>query len=126
MNKKDLPTLGHLRETALAANGLIAEVALAAAEDIEATMPQSRTVTLPATAWTGTAAPYSQTVNVAGVLAEEGAQLVQIVPAAAGMDAWETAGVRCTAQAAGKLTFTAKSKPGGSLKIFVVLQEVVG
>ena len=143
MNKNDLPNLGHLRETALAAQGLIAEVALAAAEDIEAAMPQSRIVTLPVTGWTGTAAgavadrpqgsegaaqaaPYSQTVDVAGILADEGAQMVQIVPAAASMDAWEAAGVRCTAQAAGKLTFAAKEKPGGSLKIFVVLQEVVG
>lgn len=126
MNKNDLPNLGHLRETALAAQGLIAEVALAAAEDIEAAMPHSRTVTLPATGWKGDAVPYSQAVDVAGVLADEAAQLVQIVPAADSMDAWEAAGVRCAAQAAGKLTFTAKEKPGGSLKIFVVLQEVAG
>ena len=126
MNKKDLPNLGHLRETALEAKGLIAEVALAAAEDIEAAMPQSRTVTLSVTGWKGSAEPYSQTVDVAGVLADEAAQLVQIVPAADSMDAWEAAGVRCTAQTAGKLTFTAKETPGGSLKIFVVLQEVVG
>lgn len=126
MNKNDLPKLGHLRQAALAAKGLIAEVALAAAEDIEAAMPQSRTVTLPTTGWTGSTVPYSQTVSVSGVLADEAAQLVQIVPAADSMDAWEAAGAKCTAQAAGKLTFTAKEKPGGSLKIFVVLQEVAG
>ena len=121
-----ITNLGHLRETALEAKGLIAEVALAAAEDIEAAMPQSRTVNLPTTGWKGDAVPYSQTVDVAGVLADEAAQLVQIVPTAESMDAWAAAGVRCTAQAAGKLTFTAKAKPDGNLKIFVVLQEVAG
>ena len=39
MNKNDLPNLGHLRETALAAKRLIAEVAGAAAEAIEAVTP---------------------------------------------------------------------------------------
>ena len=90
------------------------------------TKPTGRTITLTADSWAGTAAPYSQTVSVAGVLADEAAQLVQIVPAADSMDAWEAAVVRCTAQTAGKLTFTAKGKPGGDLKIFVVLQEVAG
>ena len=88
--------------------------------------PTGRSVTLTADNWTGTAAPYSQTVAVPGVLADEAVQLVQIVPTADSMDVWKAAGVMCTAQAVGKLTFTAEEKPGGSLKIFVVLQEVAG
>ena len=90
------------------------------------TKPIGRSVTLTADNWTGTAAPYSQTVAVPGVLADEAVQLVQIVPTADSMDAWEAAGVRCTAQAVGKLTFMAKEKPAGDLNIFAILQEVVG
>lgn len=89
-------------------------------------LPVSRTVTLTAGAWAGAAAPYSQTVSVPGVTADEAAQQVQVVPAAAGMDAWEAAEVKCTAQGAGTLTFRAREKPSAAIQVFVILQEVRG
>jgi len=121
-----LTELAHLRDTALEAKGLIGDVAEAAAADIEAAMPQRRTMTLSAAGWTGSAAPYTQTVEVAGVRADEAGQLVQIVPAGASRTIWDTAGVQCTAQGAGKLTFSARAKPGGDLIVYAILQEVAG
>lgn len=121
-----LTSVGQLRSTALEARGLIGEAAAAAAEAIEAVTPQARAVTLPATGWTGSTAPYSQTAAVPGVLADEGAQLLQIVPASASRGAWKEAGAECSGQGTGTLTFTAQEKPAGNIKIFVVLQEVAG
>lgn len=126
MNKQDLLNLGHLRQAAMRARGLIGKVASAAAEAIEAVTPRARAVTLPVTGWTGTAAPYSQTAAVPGVLADEGAQLVQIAPSSASRKAWKEAGAECSGQGAGTLTFTAQEKPAESIRIFVILQEVAG
>ena len=124
--KNDLTNLDHLRQTALEARGLIGEVAAAAAKDIDAVMPQALEVTLPTAGWEGAAAPYSQPVAAPGVLAEEGAQLIQIVPSAAGRGAWKEAGAECSGQGAGTLTFTAQEKPAGNIRIFVVLQALGG
>jgi len=121
-----LTELAQLRATALETKGLIGDVAAAAAADIEAAMPRRRTVALSAAGWTGTAAPYTQTVEVTGVRADEAGQMVQIVPAAASRDAWDAAGVQCTAQGAGMLTLSAQNKPGGNLNLYVILQEVAG
>ena len=129
MKKNDLPDLGHLRDTALAARWLAGEVAGTAADDIEALaalLPVGRSVTLTAAEWTGSAAPYSQTVAVPGVRADEAGQLVQLVPASASGGAWEAAGVKCTAQEAGSLMFTAQAKPGAAIQLYVILQEVQG
>lgn len=127
--KNDLTNLAHLRQTALAAQGLMAEVAGAAAEAIEevaAGLPVQRSVTLTAAGWTGSAAPYAQTAAVAGVRADEAGQLVQVVPASASLEAWEAAGVKCTGQGAGTLAFSAQEKPGGNILVYVILQEVQG
>lgn len=127
--KNDLTNLAHLRQAALAAQGLTAEVAGAAAEAIEevaAGLPVRRSVTLTAAGWAGSAAPYVQTAAVAGVRADEAGQLVQVVPASASLEAWEAAGVKCTGQGAGTLAFEAQEKPGGDISVYVILQEVQG
>lgn len=116
-----LTSVGQLRQAALASQGLIGEVAVAAAEAVEAVTPKVQAVTLTAAGWTGSG-PYSQTVSVPGVLADVGAQMVHILPD--DLDAWAAAGARCTGQGAGALTFTAKEK--AEMQIFVVLQEVQG
>lgn len=114
--------LEQLRSAALASQGLIGEVAAAAAEAVEAVTPKVQAVTLTAAGWTGSAAPYSQTVAVPGVLEDVSAQLIHILPD--DPDAWAAAGARCTGQGAGALTFEAKEKV--EMGIFVVLQEVAG
>ena len=126
--KTDLTNLAHLRLAALAAQGLTAEVAAAVADAIEEVaerLPVRRSVTLKsaATSWAGSG-PYTQTVAVEGVRADEAGQLVRIVPVSTSEDAWEAAGVKCTGQGAGALTFSAQEKPGGNLSVYVILQEV--
>lgn len=119
-------TKAQLRRAALAAQGLTAEVAGAAAEAIEevaAGLPVGRSVTLTADRWTG-GGPYAQTAAAAGVRADESRQLVQVVPASASLEAWEAAGLKCTGQGAGTLTFSALEKPGTDISIFAILQEV--
>ena len=122
-----MTSVDQLRQTALACQGLAAEVAGAAADaiaEVADALPVGWSVTLTAAGWTGSAAPYTQTAAVAGVRANEAGQLVQVAPASASRVAWNTAGVQCTGQGAGTLTFTAAEKPGGSIQIFVILQEV--
>ena len=123
-----LTSVAQLRQAALACQGLTADVAQAAAEaigEVAAALPVGRSVTLTAAGWTGSG-PYTQTVSVEGVLADEAAQLVQVVPASASREGWEAAGARCTGQGAGTLTFEAGEKPAGDLSIFVILQGVRG
>lgn len=124
----DLTSLEHLRRSVLAAKGLIGSVAGTAAEAVEeiaAGLPARRAAVLAAAGWTG-GGPYAQTVAMAGVRADEGGQIVQIVPAADGLAVWSASGARCTGQEAGKLTFSAREKPGKDISIFVILQEVQG
>ena len=128
MKKNDLPNLGHLREAALAARGLIGAVAGAAADaiaEVAAGLPVRRSVTLTAAGWAGSG-PYTQTAAVEGVRADEAGQLVQVVPASASLEAWEAAGVKCTGQGAGTLAFSAQEMPTADISIFVILQEVKG
>lgn len=125
MNNK-MTSVDQLRQTALACQGLAAEVAGAAADavaEVAAGLPVRRSVTLTAAGWAGSG-PYTQTVSVAGVRADEAGQMIQAVPASVSREAWNAAGVQCTGQGAGTLTFTAAEKPGGSIQIFVILQEV--
>lgn len=82
--------------------------------------PSMVSVTLTASGW----ANGVQTVAVEGVSADETAQLIQPVPSAASQAAYIKAGVLCTGQADGKLTFTADAAPAEDLTVYVVIQEV--
>ncbi len=77
-------------------------------------------VILTASGWT----EGSQTVRVAGVSADEAAQLIQPVPALASQSACYEAGILCAGQAADSLTFTADTVPTADLTLYVVIQEV--
>lgn len=79
------------------------------------------TAVLHAAAWTGTAAPYTQIVSVSGVTANNA---VTPSPAPASWEAAGQAGVHCTAQAAGSLTFTCSTIPTVDLTYNVLIQEV--
>ena len=84
--------------------------------------PNRVTVTLAANAWSNNA----QTKVVTGVLADETAQLIQPVPASSSREAYENAGVRATAQAAGSLTFTCDTIPASDLSVYVVITTLKG
>lgn len=78
------------------------------------------TVTLSASGWTDSL----QTVTVTGVSADESKQLITPTPASASLEAYNEAGVMCTAQAENSLTFKASEVPTVDLQVFVVIQEV--
>ena len=82
--------------------------------------PKSVTVTLPASGWSSN----TQTVTVNGVLADESAQLIQPMPAIAFQNAYITAGVICSGQAANQLSFTCSTTPTEDISLYVVLTEV--
>ncbi len=122
-----MTSVDQLRQAALACQGLAAEVAGAAADaiaEVADALPVRRSVTLTASGWAGSAAPYTQTAAVTGVRADEAGQLVQVAPASVSRESWNAAGVQCTGQGNGTLAFEAREKPEGNISVYVVLQEV--
>ncbi len=91
---------------------------------VNAAKPKATLVTLTAAGWNTTS--KTQTVTVSGVLADESKQLIQPCPAMAGQTAYREAGVRCTAQAANSLTFTADTVPTVNLSVYIAVTEVQG
>lgn len=82
-----------------------------------ATIPgfsQGKTGTLTAAGWSN----GSQTITVSGVTASGN---VLVAPSPVSQDAYATAGIKCTAQAANSLTFTCKTAPTEALTVNVVL-----
>lgn len=75
------------------------------------------TVTLAVASWSSNA----QTVSAAGVTADN---TVIVAPAAASQEAYTAAGVKCTAQAAGTLTFGCEETPKEALTVNVVILGV--
>lgn len=88
---------------------------------VDSKAPKSTTITLSASGWTGTSAPYTQTMTVSGVLEDETLQLIQPVSAAASRAAYAEAGVYASAQAADSLTFSCSEKPAEDLTVYVVV-----
>ena len=82
--------------------------------------PKVVPVTLTAAGWSDN----TQTVTVSGVSADETAQLIQPMPSAASQAAYIEAGILCTGQAEGSLTFTAETTPTEDLTVYVALTEV--
>ena len=95
---------------------------LATEEYVDSKSPTRVTVTLTAAGWDATA--MTQTVAVAGVLADEAAQLIQPMPAMASLTAYNEAGILCTGQAADALIFTASEVPTADITVYVVITEV--
>ena len=65
-----------------------------------------------------------QTVSVAGVVANETAQQIIPMPAAASMTAYNDAGIQCVAQAAGKLTFQCETIPTVDVPVYISITPV--
>ncbi len=84
--------------------------------------PKAHKVTLTVAGWDSTA--KTQTVNVADVLADETKQLILPMPTSASMTAYTEAGIMCTGQAAGKLTFTADTVPTAAIEVYVTISNV--
>ena len=76
--------------------------------------PVARTATLTVAGWSGT----TQTVSVAGVTANS---ILTVTYAPASHDAWLDAGVYCSAQGAGTLTFPCESVPSAALTANIVI-----
>jgi len=80
------------------------------------TSKTTATASLATASWSGSG-PYTQAVSVSAVTASN---VVIVTPAPASFAAWGECGVYASAQAAGKLTFTAASKPTVALTANVV------
>ena len=89
---------------------------------IVATRPKAHKVTLTVAGWDSST--KQQTVNCAGVVASETAQQIVPMPAAASMTAYNNAGIQCTAQGAGTLTFTAETVPTAAIDVYVTITPV--
>lgn len=85
--------------------------------------PFRRTVTLTRVGWSG----KTQTVTAEGVLEDEIRQLILAAPAIASQDAYYEAGIRCTGQGNGSLTFRCDTVPAADLTVhtvYAVVEEV--
>ena len=89
---------------------------------LEIEKPAATLVTLSAAGWD--AAAKTQTVTVSGVLADEGAQRIAVAPNMAGMSAYRSAGVWCSAQAADSLTFSCDTVPTADIAVYVTVEGV--
>lgn len=78
----------------------------------------SCTVTLGIAAWTGTGAPFQQTVSVEGVT---DTNIKVISPAPASIDEYASCGVKATAEGAGTITFACTTVPENALTVNVVI-----
>ena len=81
---------------------------------VNTNIPQGVTATLTVAGWSGT----TQTVSVTGVTADS---ILTVTYAPASHDAWLDAGVYCSAQGAGTLTFTCESVPSAALTANIVI-----
>lgn len=85
-----------------------------AVNEVYKRLPVSTSVTLPAAGWSS----GTQTASVAGVTAENH---VIVTPAPASRDTYINSDVRCTAQGAETLTFTAASTPTVGVTVNVIV-----
>lgn len=84
--------------------------------------PKATLVTLSAASWD--ASTKKQTVDVAGIDADESKQVIYVMPYSADTQAYKDAGIQMSAQAAGKATFICESVPEGTVKVWVVVEDV--
>jgi hypothetical protein len=74
------------------------------------------TATLSSSSWNSTS--HTQSVTVSGVTTSN---TVIVSPAPSDISTWVAGGVRCTAQAANSLTFTADTNPSANITVNVVI-----
>ena len=91
-------------------------------EQLTALKTKAHKVSLTIAGWNSST--KQQTVSVADVVADETAQQIIPMPAAASMSAYNDAGIRCTGQGAGTLTFTADTVPTVAIAVYVTITPV--
>lgn len=84
--------------------------------------PKATLVFLSAASWDASA--KTQTVDVAGIDADESKQVIYVTPYSADTQAYKDAGIQMSAQAAGKATFICESVPTSAVKVWVVVEDV--
>lgn len=88
--------------------------------DIESRRPTVTLVTLKSTGWTNN----TQIVTVAGVDADESAQLIMPIAHSDSRTAYNEAGCKATGQSANGVTFTCETAPSVDLKVWVSVKGV--
>ena len=78
----------------------------------------AKTASLVVASWTGTEAPFQQTVSVEGVTATN---IKVISPAPASVDEYSSCGVKATTEGAGTITFACTTVPKNDLIVNVVI-----
>lgn len=79
---------------------------------------KTASVSLGASSWSGSAAPYTQTKNVSGVTSDN---IVIVSPQYARQEQYYSCGIGCSAQADGTLTFSATEKPTVAIGVNVLI-----
>lgn len=103
-------------------NKLTAGTDYATPEQLTVLKTKAHKVTLTVAGWNSST--KQQTVAVADVVADETAQQIIPMPAAASMSAYNDAGIRCAGQGAGTLTFTADTVPTVAIDVYVTITPV--
>ena len=117
-------------------NGAVAPVRYDVAQDLTSVQKEQardnigasatvtmRKVTLTVAGWDSST--KQQTVAVSGILADTTKQCIYPAPVDTSYDsAWNSCGVLCVAQAAGKLTFQCEIVPTASIDVYVTITPV--
>lgn len=82
---------------------------------VNALKPAKATATLSKSSWNSN----TQTVTATGVLADELAQEIHVMPKASDMQAYMEAGIYCSAQGNNSLTFTCATAPSVDITVYV-------
>ena len=88
---------------------------------VDDTTPKRVDIVLSSSGWSG----LSQEVTVPGVSANEGDQIIFVVPYSSYQTAWDEAKIDKITQTLDKLTFIAKKQPSQNINAYVVIQPVV-
>lgn len=88
-----------------------------------ASKPIARSITLSMAEWTGAEAPFTQSINIEGVLADESKQVIYVSPAPNYGTMFGMAGVECIAQGENSLTFKCESAPDDNIVVNISILE---
>lgn len=86
-----------------------------------AKLPSAKAIVLPVSGWDSST--NTQVVSCDGILADESAQLIQVVPKTAYMEEYINSRVICIGQAENKLTFKCETVPSLDVECFITIQN---